>query len=240
MLERVFICFMIPRYWLALRLLVSAGFYAWIWPYLPWSAVKTALLSAKLGWLGLALALFWGALELRRRGLASLHPKPGAGATRWHEALVAWLLALATGFLNQPLNDFAGIPLWYYAAGWAFVVALLVGGNWFFFRGKSTRRLLLIALTVQILLLSAGLCLMFAVGETRRPLEYAMLLAGAQVLAPLTVAGAGFREMLLVLFSEWLPIEAAQGVAVSWLWLGLLGLATLLQLRRGLARRKTS
>lgn len=216
---------MIPRYWLVLRLLVSAGFYAWIWPYLPWAAIKTALLAAKLGWIGLALALFWGALELRRRGLKALHLKPEAGVVRWHEAFVAWLLALAAGFLNQPLNNFAGIPTGYYAVSWAFVVALLLGGNWLFFRGNSTPKLLLVALAGQVLLLSAGLCLMFAVGETRRPLEYAMLLAGAQVLAPLTLAGAGFREMLFVLFGQWLPIETAQGVAVSLLWLGLLGLA---------------
>lgn len=227
------------RYWLLLRLPVSVGFYIWIWPYLPWPAVKTALISAKLGWIGLALALFWGALELRRRGLASLSLNPGAGVVRWYEAMVAWLLALAAGFLNQPLNDFAGFSLWFYAVGWAVVVALLVGGNWLIFREKSTPKLLLVALATQAMLLSGGLCLMFAIAHTPRPLEYAMLLAGAQVFAPLTLAGAGFCELLFVLFGQWLPIEVGEGVAVSLLWLGLPGLAALLQFRRG-ARGKVS
>ncbi len=221
---------MTPHY--RLLLLVSGGFYVWIWRFIPWPAVKTALVSAKLGWIGVALALFWAAIELRRRGLMPLRLKPEAGVVQWHEAQVAWLLALAAGFLNQPLNEFAGIPAWYYAVGWAFVVALLVLGNRFLFPGKATPRLLLVALTVQAVQLSAGLCLMFAVGETARPLEYAMLLAGAQVVAPLTLAGTGFREMQFVLFGEWLPIEAAQGVAVSLLWLGLLGLAVGFQRRR--------
>lgn len=225
---------MTPRYRLLLRLLVSLSFYVWLWPYLPWPAVKTALVSAKLGWIGLALALFWGALELRRRGLASLNLPSGAGVVRWHEALVAWLLALAAGFLNQPLNDFAGFPPWIYALGWAVVVAMLLGGNWLFFRGKSTPKLLLVALATQALLLSAGLCLMFAVANTPRPLEYAMLLAGAQVLAPLTLWGAGFRELLFVLFGQWLPVEVGEGVAVGLLWLGLLGLAEVFQARRKL------
>ena len=222
------------RSWLLLRLIISAGFFAWIWPYLPWSAVRTALLSAKLGWIGLALALFLGALELRRRGLWSLNLQTGAGVVRWHEALVAWLLALAAGFLNQPLNDFAGLPLWFYGAGWAFVVGLLVVGNRLFFPGKATPKLLLVALAGQALLLSGGLCLMFAVVNTPRPLEYAMLLAGAQVLVPLTLAGAGFRELLFVLFGQWLPVEASEGVAVSLLWLGLLGLAAGFRARRNL------
>jgi hypothetical protein len=221
-----------PRYWLLLRLLVSVGFYAWIWPHLPWPAVKTALGSARLGYIGLALALFWAALELRRRGLTSLALPPGAGVVRWHESLVAWLLALAAGFLNQPLNDFAGIPGWFYAVGWVVVVTLLVGGNWLFFRGKATPKLLLVALATQALLLSAGLCLMFSIAQTPRPLEYAMLLAGAQVMAPLTVAGAGFREMQFVLLGQWLPVEVGEGVAVSLFWLGLLGLAAGFQVRQ--------
>lgn len=220
---------MTPRYWLPLRLLASAGLYAWIWPHLPWPAVKTALLSARLGWVGLALALFWGALELRRRGLAPLILASGAGVVRWHEALVAWLLALAAGFLNQPLNDFAGFPLWFYAVAWTFVVGLLVAGNRVFFPKRATPKLLLVALATQALLLSGGLCLMFAVASTPRPLEYAMLLAGAQVVAPLTLAGGGFRELLFVLFGQWLPVEAGEGVAVSLLWLGLLGLAEVFQ-----------
>lgn len=223
-----------PRYWFLLCLFVSVGFYAWIWPYLPWPTVKTALLSAKLGWIGLALALFLGALEGRRWGLASLDLSPSAGVVRWHEAMVAWLLALAAGFLNQPLNDFAGFPLWFYGLGWAFVVGLLVVGNRVFFPGKATPKLLLVALAGQALLLSGGLCLMFAIAQTSRPLEYAMLLAGAQVLAPLTLAGAGFRELLFVLFGQWLPVEAGEGVAVSLLWLGLLGLAAGFRARRNL------
>ena len=169
--------------------------------------------------------MFWGALELRRRGLSALNLTPDAGVVRWHEALVAWLLALSAGFLNQPLNDFAGLPLWFYAVGWAFVVGLLVAGNRLFFPKKATPKLLLVALAVQALLLSGGLCLMFAVVSTPRALEYAMLLAGAQVLAPLTLAGAGFREFLFVLFGQWLPVEVGEGVAVNLLWLGLLGLA---------------
>jgi|GEM_PF-5112940 len=218
--------------WFWLRLLLSATLYAWLFPKIDWPAVKTALASAQLGWIGLALALFWVALELKKRGINSLNLRANAGVVRWHEAMTAWLLALAAGFLNQPFNQFAGFPVWYYALGWAFVTALLVAGNRLFFRGKATPGLLLLALATQALQVSAGLCLMVAVGETTRPLEYAMLLAGAQVLAPLTLAGAGLREALFVLGFDYLPFEIGQGVAVSLLWLGLLGLATSFQLRR--------
>ncbi len=216
--------------WFYLRLLLSAALYTWLSLKIDWPAVKTALASARLGWIGLALALFWASLEIKKRGTASLNLESDAGVLRWHEALTAWLLALAAGFLNQPFNQYAGFPLWYYAVGWAFVTALFVAGNRIFFRGKATPALLLLAMATQALQLSAGLCLMVAVGETTRPLEYAMLLAGAQVLAPLTLAGAGVREALFVL--DYLPIETGQGVAVSLLWLGLLGLAAGFQLRR--------
>lgn len=219
--------------WFWIRLLLSAALYVWLFPKIDWTAVKTAFASAKLGWIGLALALFWASLEVKKRGVASLNLKSDASVLRWHESLMAWLIALAAGFLNQPFNQYAGFPGWYYALGWAFVTALFVAGNRIFFRGKATPALLLLALTTQALQVSAGLCLMVAVGETTRPLEYAMLLAGAQVLAPLTLAGAGVREALFVLGFDYLPIEIGQGVAVSLLWLGLLGLSTGFQFRRG-------
>ncbi|MCY7351165.1 MAG: hypothetical protein LH606_10925 [Cytophagaceae bacterium] len=222
-----------------LRALSSAIFYGVFWKQIPWAAVRELLFSAQLGWIGLALALFWGSLELKRRGLAPLNMSAHAGVVRWHEALMAWLLALAAGFLNQPLNALAGFPLWFYAVGWAFVTTLLVAGNRLFFRGQAHPSLLLVALSVQAIQVSAGLCLMYAVGAGTRPLEYAMLLAGAQVLAPLTLAGAGFREALFVLGFEYLPIEIGQGVAVSLLGLGLLGLAWLIQFRRRVKKPAT-
>lgn len=215
-----------------LRAVSSGILYGLFWRQIPWPAVRDALISAQLGWIGLALALFWGSLELKRRGLASLHQSADAGVVVWHEALTAWLLALAAGFLNQPLNSFAGFKLWWYGVLWLLVTTLLVAGNRIFFPGKAHPRLLLVALTTQALQVSAGLGLMYAVGAGTRPLEYAMLLAGAQVLAPLTLAGAGVREALFVLSFEFLPIEIGQGVAVSLLWLGLLGFARLIQFRR--------
>lgn len=127
-------------------------------------------------------------------------------------ALASWLVPAGV----MPFSTWMLLPAYGVATAVALWFVKRYFGRYYPFTGSAT----VLSLGVQVLQLSAVLCLLAAFGRPNHVFAYMLLLLASSVAAaiPFTIGGAGAREIVFVAGAPLLGVVREQAVAVSLLF----------------------